>query len=70
MQEDDGIADLVAVLAALVHDDGIRREALHLLAGDEHRLEQHWDDAAHGGEDVVGRGHDRRPGRLRLERAA
>jgi gamma-glutamylcysteine synthetase len=71
VQEDDGIAGLVAVLAALVHDDGIRGEALRVLAGQEHRLEQHWDDAANGGEDVAGRGHELVAlTRVRLERAA
>jgi hypothetical protein len=71
VQEDDGIAALVAVLAALVHDDGVRTEALRLLAGDEPRLEQHWVDAAHGGEAVAGRGHELVAlTRVRLERAA
>ena len=58
VQEDDAIAGLVAVLSALVHDDGVRSVALRLLAGQEHRLEQHWGDAAHGGEDVTGRGRE------------
>jgi gamma-glutamylcysteine synthetase len=71
VQEDDGIARLVAVLATLVHDDAVRGEALRLLTGRERRLEQHWDDAAHGDEDVAGRGHELVSlTRVRLERAA
>jgi glutamate--cysteine ligase len=71
VQEDDGIAGLVGVLATLVHHDGIRRGALRLLTGQERRLEQHWEDAAHGDEDVAGRGHELVAlTRVRLERAA
>jgi glutamate--cysteine ligase len=71
VQEDDAIAGLVGVLAALVHDDDIRSEALRLLAGQERLLEQHWDDAAHGGEDVAGRGRELVAlTRARQERAA
>ena len=58
VQQDDRIAALVSVLAALAHDDVLRTEALRRLAGEERRLEQHWYDAAHGLGDVADRGRE------------
>jgi glutamate--cysteine ligase len=56
VQDDDAVGSLVAVLAALVHDDDVRRSALRLLVGEESRLDQHWYDAAHGSGEVTARG--------------
>ncbi len=58
VQEDAGIGPLVRVLAALVHDDDIRRAALDRLGHEAPYLAQHWYDAAHGHGDVADRGHD------------
>ncbi|MBF4765216.1 hypothetical protein ISU07_18955 [Nocardioides islandensis] len=58
VQQDDRIGALVSVLAALTHDDELRAEALHRLAGEERHLERHWYDAAHGTGDVADRGHE------------
>ncbi len=58
VQEDAAVGDLVAVLATLLYDDGVRAAALGRLAGEQARLEERWYGAAHGDRDVTGRGRE------------
>lgn len=58
VQEDEGVASLATVLAALVHDDVVRAEVLRRLAAEAPRLGERWHDAAFGLGDVAARGHE------------
>jgi gamma-glutamylcysteine synthetase len=52
VQRTRDVATVVAVLAALMYDDGLRRRTLRRLGGGEHGLAHLWQAAAEGAEEV------------------
>ncbi len=58
VQEDAAIGAVVHTLAAIAHDDDVRRAVLARLAGEAPYLDQHWYDAAHGRGEVAAHGQE------------
>lgn len=53
VQEDTALEHLLSVMASLVHDEDVRRAALRRVAGEQHRLAEHWIAAAAGHPDTI-----------------
>src|SRR5690606_33020216 len=57
-QPDDAVIPIASLLSTLLHDDGVRREALRRLAGEAPRLGEHWHGAAQGRAHIADRGRE------------